>query len=102
VGGVAELFGKREAVEAGVAGELAGLSDEGFPFSGGEALVAPLRARGFVAAVEEAVVVGGVLEWEDGGSDEGVQAGEVVDRIWRVTEIHGNGLWSQINESHAI
>ena len=38
--------------------------------------------------VEEAVVVGGVLEGEDGGADEGVEARDVGDEVGWEVEIH--------------
>lgn len=38
--------------------------------------------------VEKAVVVGGVLEGEDGGVDEGVEAGDILYKRFREIEIH--------------
>jgi hypothetical protein len=38
--------------------------------------------------VEKAVVVGGVLEGEDGGVDEGVKAGDILYKRFGKIEIH--------------
>jgi len=38
--------------------------------------------------VEKAVVVGGVLEGEDDGVDEGVEAGDILYKRFRKIEIH--------------
>ena len=38
--------------------------------------------------IEKAVVVAGVLEGEDGGVDEGVEAGDILYKRFRKVEIH--------------
>lgn len=84
----AELLGHGEAVEASLVGEMAGLFEEGLPLVGWQTHVVPLGSRGFAPVVEKAVVVGGVLEGEDGSVDEGVEMGDVLYKRFRKIEIH--------------
>lgn len=84
----AELLGHGEAVEASLVGEVAGLFEEGLPLVGWQTHVVPLGSRGFAPVVEKAVVVGGVLEGEDGGVDKGVETGDVLYERFREIEIH--------------
>lgn len=84
----AVLPGQREAVEACFVGEPYRSREQLFPFVAREPAVVPVRARVLASVVEEAVVVGPVLEREDFARDEGVELGEVVLERRRDGEIH--------------
>lgn len=62
----------------------------------------PVGAREFTPIVEEAVVISGMLQREDLGSDEGVEGFQVRHESWRQFEIHSGGCMEESIQSFHV